>query len=173
MRVENSSDELILRDSPGCMWIFGSFFAIIGAIFVYGSLGGFSNWDEVPRYAIYLSFLMGSIAIAVGVWQIGSHPLSKVIINPQVKTVVLSKRGLFAQSETTFHFEEIRQFIVSADKDDEDNPIWKIALFLNDGETIEITSAWSRDEKECLQTAQKINQFMSKPQIYASERRQL
>jgi hypothetical protein len=173
MKIKQTENELILRDSPGCLWIFGLFFALIGAVFVFGALGGFTNYDEVPRYAIYLSFLMGAIAVGVGIWQSAAHPLSKIIVDAQVKTVRHTQRGLFKKHDETYHFEEIAQFIVLEDEDDESNPVWKMAMLLNDGETIELTKVWSHDEKQYLETAQNVNQFARKPQIYTPERRRI
>jgi hypothetical protein len=173
MKIERIENELILRDAPGGLWIFGLFFAIIGAIFVFGSLGGFTNYDEVPRYAIYLSFLMGATGIGVGVWQISAHPLSKIIINPQIKIVRRTERGLFKNRDETYHFEEIAQFIAIEDEDDESNPIWKLAMLLKDGETIELTKVWSHDAEKYPETAQSLNQFARKPQIYTPERRRI
>ncbi|HEX9960959.1 MAG TPA: hypothetical protein VGB00_08505, partial [Pyrinomonadaceae bacterium] len=117
MKIKHTENELILQDAPGCLWIFGLFFACIGAVFVFGSLGGFTNYDELPSYAIYLSFLMGAIGIGVGVWQISAHPLSKTIVDSQIKTVRHAERGLFKKHENTFHFEEIAQFIVIESED--------------------------------------------------------
>ena len=44
MQIEQTGNEFIVRETPGCLWIFGLFFAFVGGIFVYGSLGGFMDY---------------------------------------------------------------------------------------------------------------------------------
>lgn len=149
MRLTRTENELLLRDKPGCLWIFGLFFISVSSVFVYGSLGGFTNYDRVPGWAISFSFFMGAIGIAIGVWQISSHPLSKIVINRQTKIIAWSQRGLFKKIDRVFRFEDVREFAVDRGEDSEGDPIWKVELNLTSGETVEITRVWERNEKEC------------------------
>ncbi len=162
MRLRKTENELILRDKPGCLWIFGLFFILVSSVFVYGALGGFTDYDRIPDWAISFSFFMGAIGIAVGVWQISSHPLSKIVINRKAKTVVFTQRGLFKKTNRVFRFEEVQKFAVKEGEDDESNAIWKTELSLTSGETVEITSVWERKEKECEYAAETANNFLRK-----------
>lgn len=160
MREKLIDGKLILQDAPGCLWLFGAFFVFVGSIFVYGSLGGFTNYDRVPWWAIAFSFFMGAIAVGVGIWQIALHPSSKVIINPRTKIVFQRQRGLFKKADRNFRFEEIRRFSVEQGEDGEGDPIWKLELILMSGETVELTSVWERNQEKCETVAAKANQFL-------------
>ena len=46
MKIKQTENELIIQETPGCLWIFGLFFAFVGAIFVYGSFGGLTDYDK-------------------------------------------------------------------------------------------------------------------------------
>ena len=160
MKIKRAENNLILQDSPGCLWIFGSFFVLIGALFVYGSLGGFENRDEVPTYAIYLAFFMGAIAVGVGIWQIYIHPFSQISIDKQTRTIVCTQKGLFGKREKVYRFEEVAEFCVAESEDDESNPIWRTALKLNDGKTIEISKVWEHSRENSETAAETANNFI-------------
>lgn len=160
MRVERAPDKLILRDAPGCLWLFGAFFIAVASVFVYGSVGGFTDYDQVPRYALVFSFVMGAIGIAVGVWQISAHPFSKVIIDKRFATVILTRVGLRGKNASVYNFFEIRDFFVTEGEDDEGGKLWRLALRLENGETVELSKVWERNESECRDTAQFANEYL-------------
>ncbi|HSK70834.1 MAG TPA: hypothetical protein VK892_04000 [Pyrinomonadaceae bacterium] len=163
MKIEQTGNELIIQEAPGCLWILGLLFVFIGGVFVYGSLGGFTNADEVPRYAIYLAFLMGAIAVAAGVWVIFHAPVTKVFINRQTETVAFVRRGLFGKRENIFSFEQIKQFCLIEEKDSEGDPIWSLGMELSNGETIKISSLESHSENFKRDFVFQTNEFMHKP----------
>lgn len=160
MKIKYAESRLILQDAPGCLWIFGAFFAFVGAVFVYGSLGGFENRSEVPRYAIYLAFLMGAMGVGVGIWQIYEHPLSRIYLDKQSRTIVFKRTGLLRKSEEIYRFEQLAEFFIDEDKDDEGDSIWRVAMKLNGGETIETTKIWERNRKDCERVAATANDFV-------------
>lgn len=160
MRAKQIDGKLILQDAPGCLWLFGAFFVLVGGVFVYGSLGGFTDYDRVPWWAIALSFFMGAIAVSVGIWQIALHPSSKAIINSRTKTVLYARSGLFGKTERILRFGEIRRFSVEKSEDDEGNPLWRLELNLTSGETVELTSVWERNEEKCEAVAARANEFL-------------
>lgn len=162
MQTKRAENELIIQETPGCLWILGLLFVFIGGIFVYGSLGGFTNADEVPQYAIYLAFLMGSIGVAAGVWVIFHAPVTKVFINRQTETVALVRRGLFGKRENIYSFEQIKQFCLIEEKDSEGDDIWSLGMELSSGERIKISSLESHSEKFKRDFVFETNQFMYK-----------
>lgn len=162
MKIEQTGNELIIHETPGCLWILGLLFAFIGGIFVYGSLGGFTNAAEVPRYAVYLAFLMGSIAVITGIWIVFHAPVTKVFINRQTETVALVRRGLFGKRENIYSFEQIKQFCLIEEKDSEGDDIWSLGMELSSGETIKISSLESHSEKFKRDFVFETNQFMYK-----------
>ncbi len=147
MQTEQTNNELIIRETPGCLWIFGLFFAIVGGSFVYGALGGFSNWGEQSLWTLALAFLMGSIAVAAGIWIIYGAPVTKVIINRVENTVQMTRYGLFGKRESYYDFAEIERFRLVEEKDTEGDDVWFLGMELTDGETIKISSFASHDER--------------------------
>jgi hypothetical protein len=160
MRLTVSPDKLILRETPGCLWLFGSFFISVSAVFVYGSLGGFTDYDRVPWWAIAASFLMGTIGISVGVWQIFLAPVTFIEIDRRRKTVVHRRRGLFGSKSDEYGFDQVKQFCAEQDLDDEGDPIWYLGLEFYGGKIVRITSMPSRTKEKDRDIAEKANHFL-------------
>lgn len=163
MRVRRQSpNELILQETPGCFWIFGSLFCLVGAVFVYGSLGGFSNYEDASFWALFLSFFLGAMALAVGFVIIFQTPVTKLVFDRLSETVVLERYGLAGKRKSVYKFGEIKQFFLIEEKDDEDKPVWSLAMHLASGETVSISSMPSHSEDERRQVVFETNQFMYK-----------
>lgn len=70
MKIKQTANELVIQETPGCIWIFSSLFLFVGGVFIYGALGGFSNWSSAPFWTVLFTLLMGTIAFSVGAWLI-------------------------------------------------------------------------------------------------------
>lgn len=162
MQIERTENELIIRETPGCLWIFGLFFAIVGGIFVYGALGGLSDYDRQPFWTLAAAFVMGSVGVAAGVWIIYGAPITKLVIDRIQNEVQMTRYGLFGRRETVYTFAQIEQFRLIEEADGEGSPIWSLAMNLSTGETVKISSHPSHDERFKLDFAFQVNEFMRK-----------
>ncbi len=162
MQTEQTQNELIISETPGCVWIMGLFFALIGGIFVYGALGGFTDYDRHAPWTIALTLFMGSAAVAVGVWVIYSAPITKVVIDRIENTVFIQRWGLFGKHKSFYHFDEIEQFMLLEEKDNEGDPVWALGMLLTNEETVKISSVASHDERFKSNFVFEINEFMHK-----------
>lgn len=168
MQIEQTGNELIVRETPGCLWIFGLFFAFVGGMFVYGSLGGFVDYARHELWMLMLALLMGLIGVGVGVWIIYGAPITKVVVNRIENTVLLTRYGLFGRRESFYDFDEIERFCLVEEEDDEGNDIWFLGMKLAGAETIKISSLASHDERFTSHFVFQINEFARK-QIAPSE----
>ncbi len=162
MKSFQTQNELIIRETPGCMWIIGLFFASIGGIVVYGSLGGFTNYHQIEFYKIFLAFLMGMIGVSAGCWFFYRSPITKITINNLNETVYLQRFGVSGKSAEKYTFNEISQFFLIEEKDDEGDPIWLLGMELIDGEVIKISSLESHSEEFKRKFVFETNLFMNK-----------
>src|SRR5687767_6472076 len=133
MQIERTSNELVIRETPGCLWIFGLFFALVGGVFVYGSLGGFTNSGSQMLWTLVLAFLMGSLGVAAGVWIIYGAPITKVVINRIDNEVFMTRYGLFGKQKSFYNFEDIEQFRLIEEEDDEGRLVWSLGMQLTNG----------------------------------------
>ena len=162
MHTEQTANEFIIRETPGCLWIFGLFFAFIGGVFVYGALGGLADFASQPWWTLALAFLLGACGVCAGVWIIYNAPLTKIVIDRLENTVLIARFGLFARRETVYDFDDVERFCLVEEKDDEDASVWYFALKLADDETIKITSLASHSEEYERQYVFHANVFMGK-----------
>ena len=162
MKSIQTENELILEETPGCLWIFGLFFVFVGAVFVYGALGGLVDYQTQAAWTLALAFLIGSSAVAVGIWIIYRAPITKVVINRIEDSVLMTRFGLFGKQQTTYYFDEIEQFCLVAEKDDEGSDIWSVGMKLIDGEMIVVTSSASHFEDYERKYVFQTNEFMRK-----------
>lgn len=162
MKTTQTENELIIQESPGCLWFAGLFFALVGGIFVYGALGGFTDYDKHAAWMLALAFVMGSSAVATGVWIIYRAPVTKIIVDRIEDTVLMTRYGLFGKRESVYGFDEIKRFCLVAEKDDEGSEIWSVGMNLTNGETIKITSLPSYSEEYERKYIFQTNEFMRK-----------
>jgi hypothetical protein len=168
MKIKQNPNEIIIFEMPGGLWLFGLFFAVIGGIFVYGSLGGFTNSDQQAGWMLALAFLMGSVGVAAGLWIIYRAPVTKVTINRLEKKVWLIRWGLFGKQESVYDFADLEKFCLIEGKDDEGDAIWNFGMKLATGEMISITSLSSHSEEYEQRYVVQTNEFMGK-QLSASQ----
>ena len=168
MKTIQTENELVIQETPGCLWFLGLFFVIIGGMLVWGTLGGFSNWNEFPFWQLGLAFVIAASAIAGGVWVISKAPVTKVVINRIEDTVLMTRWGFFGRRQTVFSFTDIKRFCLIEEKDDEGSPIWYLGMKLINNETIKITSLASHAEEYERKYVFETNEFMRK-QILAAQ----
>lgn len=162
MHTEQNENELIIRETPGCLWIVGLFFAFVGGVFVYGAIGGFADYARQSPLMLAAALVMGSIGIGAGVWIIYNAPITKIVINRIENTVLMSRFGLLTRSDSLYDFDNIEGFTLIEDRDDEGDPIWYFALKLIDDEPIKITSLASHSETYKREYVFRANEFMHK-----------
>ena len=168
MQTEQTENELIIRETPGCLWIFGLFFAVVGGLLAYGALGGFVDFGSQPLLTLALAFVFGTVGIAAGIRLIYRAPITKVFIDRRNDEVFITRYGLFGRRDSFYRFDEIEQFCLIEERDDESNPIWSLGILLTGGETIKISSLPSHDERFKRDFVFQANEFMHK-QIPSTE----
>lgn len=162
MRLREDFNQIIVRENPGCLWLFGIFFMSVGGAFVYGALGGFTNHATTPKWQLMLAFIMGASAVGCGIWIIYNAPFTKLFINRQTNRIRHERRGLSGKIVNEYSFDEIEQFALLEEKDDEGDQIWSLSMNLTNGETVKISVLPSHAEQPKQNFAFQINEFMHK-----------
>lgn len=162
MKVNRSENTLVFRETPGCLWVFGLFFAIIGSMFIYGSLGGYSNYDEAPSWVIAAHLFGGICAVATGYWVIFMAPVTKVTIDRGARTVSLKRRGLSGKHDRTYTFDEVNEFRLIRDIDSDGDIVWSWGVEIVGDKTIKISALSSPVESFKRDLVFQANQFMQK-----------
>ncbi len=157
--IKNKHDDIILKTNPNPLRFIGLFFFSISSLFVYGSLGGYSNYAQATELTIKLHFLFGSVGVCIGSWLILTKS-SYVQISAATQTVAVIKSNLLGKKQTLIPFYKIKEFIISDDLDEDRNLVWKVDLELESGEITELTTLWLNDKEQCEKAANTANKVL-------------
>lgn len=162
MKIEQNENELIINESPGCLWILGLLFVLVGGVFVYGSLGGLVDYGKQETWMLFLTFVMGAIGVLVGIWVIYGAPITKMVINRNEETILITRFGLSGKQQITYQFDEIEQFCLLESKDSEGDTIWSLGLQLANGEMVKVSSFPTVFEEQERKYTFQANEFIRK-----------
>ncbi len=163
MKIERDGQTLRISETPGCVWLFGAFFVVIGAVFVYGASGGYSNYEETTRFGIAAHFIGGLMAVAVGFGVIWYAPLTRLTIDRNTESVTLKRHGLSGRTHRIYRFDDVKEFFILEDVDSDGDPVWTLGMELADSERIKVSVFNSPDEPFKRDLAYQANEFMYKP----------
>jgi hypothetical protein len=146
--TKNNHNDLILKNNPYPIRFVGVFFFVISSMFVYGGLGGYSNYRDGDPLIMKLHALFGMIGVGVGIWLFLTKT-SKVNISATTQTVKLITNNLLGKKERSIPFYKIKEFIVSDKLDQDGDPIWKVDMELESNEIVELSGVWLHDKPQC------------------------
>lgn len=167
MKVFEKENELILKEIPAIMWIFGLFFASIGGIFVYGSFGGFSNYNEVGIWTIYVTRFMGMCGVLAGFWIISKAPISYIRVNNLTKNLYIEKTGVLGKTYTEVNLENVEKFLLIEGTDTEGDRTWTFGYEQTDGEMIKLSAICLHNETFQKNLVFQLNKYISRESIYS------
>lgn len=162
MQADRTENELIIRETPGCLWIFALLFLIVGGIFVYGAFGNFTDNGGVPFWLIAVAFVLGAIGCVVGLRLIHRSPITKVVIDRDSETVAHTTYGVAGRTHAVYHFDEIEKFCLIEETDVEGELIWSLGMEISGGKTVKISSLGRHDEHFKRDFVFRVNEFMGK-----------
>jgi hypothetical protein len=142
MHVVERPGELVVRDSPGFHWLLGLMFAGIGGVFVLASLGVASRVAALRAWERALAFVMGALAVAVGLWVFSRSPFSRLRVDRAARRVVLTRVGLRGRREHAWPMTDVSGVEVVESADDEGGEIFQVHLVLRDGQVVPVSMLW-------------------------------
>src|SRR5688500_4355530 len=95
MNVTERDGTLVIRDSPGCLWLFGAWFVAGGAIALAMPFIAV-NRAEVPWWAKAIAVGLGVATVSAGIFLIRAYPSTRTEIDRVARRVRVAKRTLFS-----------------------------------------------------------------------------
>jgi hypothetical protein len=161
MTFKEQQDELVLRDTPGCVWLLGLIFVALGGLFVYGVLGGFNNINELSPMKKGITAFIALSGLAGGLWTIARHPIITTILHQQTRVIEIRRAGLTGKSAEVYTFAQAREFRVIDSKDSDGDPIYEIVLSLNGGREVTLSNSIGRDRPAYEEITARLNRFLA------------
>ncbi len=160
--IEHTPRKLTLRDSTGCLWLFGFFFVAIAGTFIVGLMGAATNLyalNDFERIAIWIVSLSG---VAAGIWIIYSHPGVYAHVDKSTNSVTINRKGLMRNVTETYRLSEIADVVLDETTDSDGDPFYRIALKLNRDKQVLLFSTGLHDKEGQQKNVELINEFLKK-----------
>mgnify|MGYP003406527821 CR=1 FL=1 len=158
--TQHTTTNLIVRDSAGCLWLFGLFFVLIAGTFVIGLMGAFNNLNELNQLEQAAAWIVSLSGVAAGIWIIYSNPAIKTDFDKREGVVKINKRGFMKNETENYPLTEIKDIIINESKDDDGDPIYSVDMNLNSGKITPLTKTWLRNKEELEKNIKQIKDFI-------------
>lgn len=160
MRVTDRGTTLVIRDTPGCLWLFGGWF-VAGGVIAVAMVFVAENRADVPGWGKLLILLMGATAAAVGWTTMRRSPITDTELDAATGRVRVHTRAPFGQTRVDdFEFTDIGVVQVLPSRDDEGGERFSLRLLLRDGRAIPLHTQPSPAKGAIERVAQRIRDFL-------------
>jgi uncharacterized membrane protein len=160
MQIKQSSQHLVLRDSPGCFWLLGMLFVVIGGLFAAGSLGLFTNAHTLSLWQRLLVLVMGSIGVGVGLGVIIQAPQTVSVFDRQTQQAVITRRGLLGRTVSIYSLADITCVQIREHTDSEGSPVFQLELVLRSRQPVPLSRLWMHHRPAHEQAMSRVNDFL-------------
>lgn len=158
--THHTTTNLIVKDSSGCLWLFGLFFIVIAGTFVIGLMGEFNNLPELNQLELAAAWIASLAGVAACIWIIYSYPAIKTDFDKREDVVRINRRILMKNENEKYPLKEIYDIVVNESKDDEGLPILSVDMKLISGTTIPLTKTWLRNKEDLQKVVNEIDDFL-------------
>ena len=152
---------LNVKDSAGCLWLFGLFFVVVAGTFVIGLMGVFNNLNELNQLEKAAAWFVSLAGVTAGVWFIYSNPAIKTDFDKRENKVLIKRIGLMRTETEQYPLKEIKDIVLNESRDDDGDPIFSVDMKLISGKTTALTKTWLRNKEELQKIVDEIKDFIN------------
>ncbi len=132
------SDEVLIRDRAGCVWVFGLGFAAAGVVLTTMLLsvaeGRPTGGWLVGAWAVAIAHTCAGAAILV------KNPHIEIRLGADSRTLRVVRGWPFLRRARELHIDQIHSIVVREGKDSDGDPLYDLELVLGTGERLEALS---------------------------------
>lgn len=159
--TQHTTTNLNVKDSAGCLWLFGLFFVVVAGTFVIGLMGAFNNLNELNQLEQAAAWFVSLAGVAAGIWIIYSNPAIKTDFDKREGKVLIKRIGLMSTETEQYPLKEIIDIVLNESKDDEGDPIFSVDMKLISGKTTALTKTWLRNKEELQKVIDEMKDFIN------------
>lgn len=159
--TQHTTTNLIVKDSAGCLWLFGLFFVSVAGTFVIGLMGAFNNLHELNQLEQAAAWFVSLAGVTAGIWIIYSNPAIKTDFDKRDDKVLIKRSGLMRTETEHYPLKEIKGIVLNESRDDDGDPIFSVDMKLISGKTTALTKTWLRNKEELEKVVDQIKNFIN------------
>lgn len=163
MRAVLGHGVLRIDDRPGAHWAVALLFVGVGAVFVLGPLGLFTNAGEVGWFARGASMVMGGCGVGAGLWIARTSPYSRLVHSQATGRVRITRVGTAGRSALEWPAAEVTSVVIAAKKDDDGDDVFQVRLALASGSDVPVSLLWSHDGDGARNSARLLGEALAVP----------
>jgi len=158
--IQQTTNNLVLKDSAGCFWVLGLFFVVIAETFVIGLLGAFHNVNELNELEKIGAWFISLGGLTAGIWFIYTNPGTRLDFNKTKNMLTIRRWGLMKNEIEKHLLDNIEEIMLVESEDSEGDPVYRIELKLKSEKNASPTELWINNKEGLQKTIDTIKNFL-------------
>jgi len=158
--IQQTTNNLVLKDSAGCFWMLGLFFVVIAGTFVIGLLGAFHNLNELNELEKIGAWFISLGGLTAGIWFIYTNPGTRLDFNKTKNMLTIRRWGLMKNEIEKHLLDNIEEIMLVESEDSEGDPVYRIELKLKSEKNASLTELWINNKEGLQKTIDTIKNFL-------------
>jgi len=158
--IQQTTNNLVLKDSAGCFWVLGLFFVVIAETFVIGLLGAFHNVNELNELEKIGAWFISLGGLTAGIWFIYTNPGTRLDFNKTKNMLTIRRWGLMKNEIEKHLLDNIEEIMLVESEDSEGDLVYRIELKLKSEKNASLTELWINNKEGLQKTIDTIKNFL-------------
>jgi len=158
--IQQTTNNLVLKDSAGCFWMLGLFFVVIAGTFVIGLMGAFTNLYELNELERAGAWIVSLSGLAGGIWFIYTNPGTRLDFDKRGNMLTIQRRGLLRNKVEKYRLNNIEDVILIESKDIDGDPVYRVEIKIKYEKNVSLTELWVHNKEGFQKTIDTINNFL-------------
>jgi hypothetical protein len=141
MRIRSTTDVMVVKDAPGCIWLLALMF-VVGGTVALAAAAGLVDGDGGPisAWARLAAFMLGAAHLGGALWIFRGHAATETVMDRAQGLVVVRTSGVGPGREDALRFRNVAGVEVREEKDGDGDPVYTLTLRLKDGRALPLHS---------------------------------
>ena len=162
MRITQRDNQMVIADTPGCLWLFGLMFVLSGSFAMFAAFAA-ATPPTFVTFTRSAAFVIGVSHLAAGLWIVRRHASTLTELDRGNGRGLhrVRRPGSRAQAVTVFALGDVRAVDIRHDRDGDGDPVFQLRLWLSGSRMLPLQAQPAQGERAALQHADAIRRFLN------------
>lgn len=142
------------------MWCIAVVLAFAAGFVMWGSLGGYKLRPQ-DAWVQPASFVVSGVVFWMAFRMPHWHPFTRTTIDRRQRLVTVERNSLYGRARDRHPFDEVREFHLAGDTDDDGQMVWFPELVLRRSQSVPLATSRFPNRAKCLGIVAEANWFLS------------